>query len=96
MNGLKDYEEIKKIIDDIVGVKTLQGSNLKKAIKNYFVNKPRSIKLVNDKGISKTYHVSSIRVIQQEAKEAMDRYTDSLKKETDKLKQNGEHCGVSG
>ena len=37
--SLTDYSKIKDIIDDIVGVNTKQGNNLKEAIKNYFDNK---------------------------------------------------------
>ena len=94
--GLEDYEAIRIIIDDIVGVKTMQGNNLKKAIKNYFVTKPISIKLVNNEGVSKAHEVRSISVFAKDSKKAMSRYTDSLKKETAELKKNGEHCGVSG
>ena len=38
--SLTDYSKIKEIIDDIVGVNTKQGNNLKRAIKNYFDSKP--------------------------------------------------------
>jgi hypothetical protein len=35
MSYSKDYEEIRTIIDDIIGVETKVGNNLKTAIKKY-------------------------------------------------------------
>ena len=89
-----DYDRIKELIDDIVGVDTMQGKNLKKAIKNYFETKPVSVKLVNPKKdyvapFSKTTSISDERM-----NEAMSKYTAKLKEETKALKKSGKFKGV--
>ena len=76
MNYLKDYEKIKIIIDEIIGIDTQQGNNLKMAIKKYFEMKPIDVKLVNTHNsisIDNTYR----RPIQKdiEMDKALDRYT---------------------
>ena len=48
--SLTDYDKIRQIIDDIIGVDTMQGNNLKEAVKNYFETKPNDIKLVTSVG----------------------------------------------
>ncbi len=88
-----DYNEIRKIIDDIVGVETKQGENLKIAIKNYFDTKSKDIKLVNSNYGNKSY--SSIVSIKVEADAAMKRYSAQLKKDNEELKANGGYCGIS-
>lgn len=90
---LEDYKAIKEIIDDIVGVETKQGENLKIAIKNYFDTKPKDIKLVNNK-VEKNMSSSSIESYTDEAEAAMKRYTAKLNKELSELKINGGYCKV--
>ena len=92
--NLKDFKVVNKLIDDIVGIKTKQGETLKGAIKNYFDNKPVSVKLVARDSIS--FNIADISRHSKAADEAMDRYTKKLKLETDKLKKKGEFCGISG
>ena len=90
----KDFKAIEGLIDDIIGLSTLQGKNIKKAIKNYFDTKPVSVKLVSQD--NKPISISKIATHSKEAEEAMGRYTKRLKEETEKLKKQGEFCGVSG
>ena len=94
--NLEDYNKIKDLIDDIVGVETIQGNNLKKAIKNYFETKPKKFKLVNENGVSKSYSSANISRFKEDADKAMQKYTAKLKKETKELKERGEYCGASG
>ena len=100
MSYLKDYEEIRTIIDDIIGIETQVGSNLKTAIKKYFEMKPISVKLVSPKvGIEPLNRVSKSKKmegISKEADEALNRYNEKLSKNLLKLKKKGEYCGVSG
>ena len=92
--SLTDYSKIKEIIDDIVGVNTKQGNNLKRAIKNYFDNKPVNVKLASRDFSS--FSIKKISKYTDQAKKALVRYNEKLKKETELLKKKGEYCGVSG
>ena len=92
--SLKDYNSIKNIIDDIIGVNTREGSNLKKAIKNYFETKPVSVKLVSKDNME--FDISSILKHKTEADRAMNRYTKQLNEDIANLKEKGEYCGVGG
>ena len=97
MNYLKDYEKIKIIIDEIIGIDTQQGNNLKMAIKKYFEMKPIDVKLVNTHNsisIDNTYR----RPIQKdiEMDKALDRYTEKLRKNIDKIRAKGDYCGIQG
>ena len=97
MNYLKDYEKIKIIIDEIIGIDTQQGNNLKMAIKKYFEMKPIDVKLVNTHNsisIDNTYR----RPIQKdiEMDKALDRYTERLRKNIDKIRAKGDYCGIQG
>ena len=97
MNYLKDYEKIKIIIDEIIGIDTQQGNNLKMAIKKYFEMKPIDVKLVNTNNsisIDNTYR----RPIQKdiEMDKALDRYTEKLRKNIDKIRAKGDYCGIQG
>ena len=97
MSYSKDYEDIRVIIDEIVGIDTQQGSNLKMAIKKYFELKPKNIKLVSDKNLDYTYqtiHITESKDAERDA--ALDRYTDNIKKGIEKMKTKGEYCGVRG
>ena len=95
-----DYDRIKELIDDIVGVDTMQGKNLKKAIKNYFETKPVSVKLVSP--ITREYaNPFSIKVQERDDEmiKAMDKYTAKLKSETETLKKKGQFkgtCSIDG
>jgi predicted transcriptional regulator len=91
--SLKDYDKIKKLIDDIVGVDTMQGNNLKEAIKNYFETKPISVKLVSPKEVY-TKPLAVNREIDKAMNEAMFKYTAKLKAETKALKNKGKFKGV--
>tara|TARA_Y100000401_G_scaffold107684_1_gene102259 strand:+ start:4396 stop:4677 length:282 start_codon:yes stop_codon:yes gene_type:complete len=92
--NLKDFKVVCRLIDDIIGIKTKQGNTLKKAIKNYFDTKPISVKLVAKENIS--FNIADISRHSKAADEAMERYTEKLKLETEKLKKKGEFCGISG
>ena len=97
MNYLKDYEKIKIIKDEIIGIDTQQGNNLKMAIKKYFEMKPIDVKLVNTHNsisIDNTYR----RPIQKdiEMDKALDRYTEKLRKNIDKIRAKGDYCGIQG
>ena len=97
MSYLKDYEEIKVIIDEIIGIDTQQGSNLKMALKKYFEMKPLSVKLVNTQdsiSINKKFRKPMVRDSKME--EALERYTKNIKENIDKMKTKGEYCGIEG
>ena len=100
MSYLKDYEEIRTIIDDIIGIETQVGSNLKTAIKKYFEMKPISVKLVSPKvdtePLKRVSKSKKMGGISKEADEALNRYNKKLSKNLLKLKEKGEYCGVSG
>lgn len=100
MSYLKDYEEIRTIIDDIVGVETQVGNNLKTAIKKYFEMKPISVKLVSPKvdiePMNRGPKSKEMKKISKEADKALNRYNEKLSKNLLKLKEKGEYCGVSG
>jgi len=100
MSYLKDYEEIRTIIDDIIGIETQVGSNLKTAIKKYFEMKPISVKLVSPKvdiePLNRASKSKKMEGISKEADEALNRYNKKLSKNLLKLKEKGEYCGVSG
>ena len=89
----EDYDKIKELIDDIIGIDTLQGKNLKQAIKNYFETKPKIVKLVSSQSPIKVSN--GIEQYKVEAKRAMERYTEELKGGIRQLKENGEYCGTS-
>ena len=90
----EDYSAIRSIVDDIIGVNTREGNNLKKAIKNYFDTKPVSVKLVAKNNMS--FNINGIIKHREAAERAMKRYTEKLNKDIDKLKEQGEYCGVGG
>jgi|TARA_R100001129_G_scaffold186313_1_gene177527 uncharacterized membrane protein YfhO len=100
MSYSKDYEEIRTIIDDIIGVETQVGNNLKTAIKKYFEMKPVSVKLVSPESKITYSNIrtesSMIKEVSKEADEAMARYNKKLREETKSLKEKGEYCGISG
>tara|TARA_R110002020_G_scaffold82163_3_gene203421 strand:- start:18597 stop:18908 length:312 start_codon:yes stop_codon:yes gene_type:complete len=99
---LKDYKNIKIIIDEIIGIDTQQGSNLKMAIKKYFELKPIDVKLVSnvdDFSSSNSNYYTNARIpiaYDKEMDDAMSKYTKELKKNLDKIKAKGDYCGISG
>ena len=93
--NLEDFKAIEVLIDDIIGLSTKQGANIKQAIKNYFDTKPVSVKLVSKDNVNISVSPKLLKH-SQEAEAAMERYTSKLKEETKKLKEKGEFCGVSG
>jgi hypothetical protein len=92
--SLKDYNEIRELIDDIVGVDTMQGNNLKEAIRNYFETKSVSVKLVNPEKVYTASFVNRINSRDKEMYNAMAKYTAMLKAETKALKDKGKFKGV--
>ena len=97
MNYSKDYENIRTIIDEIIGLDTQQGSNLDMAIKKYFELKPIDIKLVSDKNLDYTYQTIYITESKDNERDtALNKYTDNIKKGIEKMKTKGEYCGISG
>ena len=91
--SLEDYKIIESLIDDVIGIKTVQGKTLKKAIKNYFESKPIEVKLVSPKQDIKRYNV--IDKQSASAEEAMEKYTAKIKEGIRQLKENGEYCGTN-
>ena len=98
MNYLKNYKDIKVIIDEIIGVETQQGKNLKKAIKKYFELEAFNVKLVtSNPNMSETKYVKISKLAyDEEMKNAMNKYTDKIKIDLDKIKAKGDYCGING
>jgi len=95
MSYLKDYKAIKKIIDEIIGVDTLSGNNLKMAVKNYFETKPISVKFNDNKSYTSNYKViktSNTRDVKME--EAMNRFSKKIRERTKNLKKRGKFRGI--
>jgi len=96
MKNSKDYKIIKKIIDEIIGIDTQQGNNLKEAIKNYFESKPINVKLPNNTNIKFNYSkVSRVVPEDTEANKALENYTKKLNKTIENLKKKNQYRGVS-
>ena len=100
MNYSKDYENIRTIIDEILGIETQVGNNLKTAVKKYFELKPIDVKLVSPKAEmvfdTKVRTTPKMKTMHKEADEALNRYAEKLKKNNELLKEKGEWCGISG
>tara|TARA_R100000995_G_scaffold44377_1_gene20856 strand:+ start:143 stop:439 length:297 start_codon:yes stop_codon:yes gene_type:complete len=98
MNYSKNYKDIKVIIDEIIGVETQQGKNLKKAIKKYFELEAFNVKLVtSNPNMSETKYVKISKLVyDEEMKNAMNKYTDKIKIDLDKIKAKGDYCGING
>ena len=77
---MEDYNNIKEIIHDIIGIDTKQGRILKTVIKNYFENKPIKSPITNK--IVKQESIEDIRVakIIQGSKNAMEKFSVKLSK----------------
>jgi ribosome-associated translation inhibitor RaiA len=88
---------IVSLIDEIIGVDTQQGNNLKQAVKNYFETKPINVKLVSNTNMDFNYaKVSRARPQDKEMETALEKYNKKIKKNIDKLKEKNQYCGVSG
>tara|TARA_Y100000401_G_scaffold113584_1_gene114443 strand:+ start:6173 stop:6469 length:297 start_codon:yes stop_codon:yes gene_type:complete len=98
MSYSKNYNDIKVIIDEIIGVETQQGKNLKKAIKKYFELEAFNVKLITDN--PNVYETKYVKVSEfkysEEMKDAMNKYTDKIKANLDKIKAKGDYCGING
>ena len=91
MMNSTDFKAIESLIDEIIGLSTRQGNNIKKAIKNYFDTKKTTIKLVNEPA---TLYSRNVMDVTAEADIAMKKYSKKLKEKTRQLKESGEYCGV--
>jgi hypothetical protein len=97
---LTDCEEMKIIVNDIVG-DTRQGSFLIKAIESYFEQKKMTtiIKPEANIEVSKfdTNLLRVVRTFEDDAQKALDRYTKKLNKENLKFRKNKKvHCSDEG
>lgn len=93
--NLKDYNKIKDIIDDIIGIDTIQGKTLKKAIRNYFINKPIVFKVSPIEKELNSPHLHGHQKHFDGADKAMEKFSAKLKKKTEQLKKKGGFCGIS-
>ena len=95
----KDYENIRMIIDEIIGIDTQVGNNLKTAVKKYFELKPIDVKLVSPKAElvfnTKVNITPKMQTMHKEADEVLGRYAEKLKESNELLKEKGEWCGTS-
>ena len=91
--SLTDYDKIRQIIDDIVGVDTMQGNNLKEAVKNYFETKPTNVKLVSPQA-NHIKPFSNNSSSDEDMNKAMEKYTAKLQAESKALKETGKFKGV--
>ena len=92
----EDYRAVAKIIEEVVGTNTLQGIKLLQGLQFYFDNKVEKISIAKERlSQSKPLDMIKARIFSDEADRAMEKYTKKLREETEKLKANGEYCGVS-
>jgi hypothetical protein len=92
-----DYEAISKIVKDVVGEDTLITEKILEGIKFYFDNKVETFKVIKAEGVSMNFQSADISRHKRGAKEAMERYTEKLKKESKKFKKKTEQlCAVGG
>ena len=96
MTNSKDYEQIRIIIHEIVGVNTRQGELLKVTVKKYFEDKPPSIKLVNHKSVDCDNYIVRNNSIPKDAEmeQALDSYTKNIKKGIEKLRATNKYYGI--
>ena len=80
-----DYKAISKIIKDVVGEDTLTAGKLLEGIKFYLKSKVKKVKLITpEKTVTSTVYLNSPNI---EANAAMKRYTEKLKKESEKYRK---------
>ena len=92
---LEDYKTIKELIDEIIGIDTKQGENLKLAIKNYFESQPIKVKLVKEISVNKPFQKHYSPNYDKDAQIAMNKYTKKLDNNLDKIKKKGQFKGIS-
>jgi hypothetical protein len=78
--NLEDYNNIRELIDDIIGINTKQGDILKTAIKNYFEDKPQKAKLTTRIVKQTPFMSNRVKEIINDSEEAMKRFTIKLSK----------------
>ena len=89
-----DYENIAKIIEDVIGKDTVTCVKLLEGIKFYFNKKMREIEIIraeNSKPIS--FSAYKVKEWKKEANSALKRYTNKLNEE---IKLEKEACSVTG
>ena len=89
-----DYENIAKIIEDVIGKDTVACVKLLEGIKFYFNKKMREIEIIraeNSKPIS--FSAYKVKEWKKEANSALKRYT---KKLNDEIEAEKEACSVTG
>jgi len=96
MTNSKDYEQIRIIIDEIIGINTRQGELLKVTVKKYFEDKPPSIKLVNHKSVDYDDYTIRNNSIpnDDEMEKALSSYTENIKKDIEKLRATNKYYGI--
>ena len=96
MSYSRDYDIIKNLIDEIVGIDTQQGSNLKMAIKNYFESKPIKVKLRDNSIIETNYEINYKKTVSKdpEMEAALKRYNEKIKKDIKLMKKRGKYYGT--
>ena len=88
-----DYENIAKIIEDVIGKDTLMCIRLLEGIKFYFDKKEREIQIIKSDSSPITFQAYKISEWKKSADKAMDRYTKKLKKEA---AIEAEACSITG
>ena len=90
-----DYEEIARIIEDVIGKDTLAAIKILEGVKFYLDNKIERIRIIKEP-YNTTVKATQDTKRSKEAEAAMRRYTQTLKKDTEKLKESGKYCGIKG
>ena len=93
----EDYEAISKIIEEVVGKDTLQGEKFLEGIRFYFKNKKPSFGVVVNNFPGKNpIQYTGVSNYSKESRDAMHRYTEKLKKESEKYKKiQTKNCSVN-
>ena len=87
----EDYEEVSKIIEEVIGKDTLTCIKLLEGIRFYFDKRIEEIELIRSEGNIGKLKGHSITEFKKEASDAMKRYTKKLKEDAEK-----ENCSVTG
>tara|TARA_R110002020_G_scaffold90061_2_gene219546 strand:+ start:58 stop:330 length:273 start_codon:yes stop_codon:yes gene_type:complete len=86
-----DYEEVSKIIEEVIGKDTITCVKLLQGIKFYFDKRDQSIELIRSEGNISNLNGSSIKSHKIAADAAMKRYTKKLNEDLKK-----ESCSITG
>jgi len=78
--NLEDYNKIKELVDDIIGIDTKQGEILKLAIKNYFETKPKKYTPTVYKTVNSMFSSNRVAKMTAEADKALKKYALRLNK----------------